>query len=772
MPLVSDSIPNLIGGISQQAPALRTTNSAQDLKNAVPSVVDGLQKRPPSKHIKKIYTSNPGSMHVEVFNRIGYGTNIVTVTDGDLKVFTDSGTEETVTFPDGKGYLSATSPSTQFRLLVIADTVFLLNTTKTTAVSAVTETGTRIDPDTAATVYIKQAVANKNYSVYVNNSLQANMLTNNSTVEGTDAIASNLSSTLNSSGFTTGTVSSSITFTTLSASDEVRAKDGYGDRGTKAIKDSVNKFGDLPPYDAQGRLIRVQGDMEEAGDDYYVVRDEELWVETYAYDKGETFDVSTMPHVLVDNQDGTWTFKQHTWNSRLAGDENSNPSPSFVGNSIQDLFVYKNRMVFLTDENIVMSEVGEFENFYRTTLVQLLDSDPIDVASTNTRVSNMYHGVPFNQNILLFSDKAQFKLTDQELLSPSDVQLVVTSQFNTATECKPILVGSNVMFIDDAAGYSYASMREYFIAQDTNQGDSADVTIQVPKYMPSGVTKMTASTTENAVAVFTSGAANNIYLYKYHWGNDGKVQSSWNTWTFSSDTTLISGEFLENQLYILLAKTDGVFLEVIDFQEMYIAAFDDIGIHLDRRAIETVATPALSGSNTVVTLPYELQSGETVQMVTAPGGAGEAGVIYEPASTSGTTATFSGDLTGEKYYIGVPYTFEYTLNPIYLRQEDKAVQDGRLQMRYLSFLFQSTSYFDVTFTDTNGTTYTQAFTGRKFGSNNNLLGSVATEDGEFRFAIPGQNDRITIKVSNDSPFPSNFSSIEWEAMYHAKTVRL
>jgi len=207
MPLVSDSLPNLIGGISQQAPALRIKNSAKDLVNADPSVVDGLEKRPPSVHVKQIYNTDPGDMAVEVFNRIGRGTNIITVTDGDLKVFDASGTEETVTFPDGKGYLSAANPKSNFKLLVIADTVFVLNTTVTPTVSAVAETSDRLDPDTHASIYIKQAVPNKNYSVYINNALEANFLTNNSTVEGSDVIATNLSTALGVSGFTSSVVS-------------------------------------------------------------------------------------------------------------------------------------------------------------------------------------------------------------------------------------------------------------------------------------------------------------------------------------------------------------------------------------------------------------------------------------------------------------------------------------------------------------------------------------------------------------------------------------
>ena len=45
MPLISDTIANLIGGVSQQAENLRFSNTANELVNAFASPVSGLQKR-------------------------------------------------------------------------------------------------------------------------------------------------------------------------------------------------------------------------------------------------------------------------------------------------------------------------------------------------------------------------------------------------------------------------------------------------------------------------------------------------------------------------------------------------------------------------------------------------------------------------------------------------------------------------------------------------------------------------------------------------------
>mgnify|MGYP004450947389 FL=1 len=61
MALISKSIPNLLGGVSQQPDAVRFDNQCDTLDNGLPSVLDGLIKRPPTEHIVNIDSSAPGS---------------------------------------------------------------------------------------------------------------------------------------------------------------------------------------------------------------------------------------------------------------------------------------------------------------------------------------------------------------------------------------------------------------------------------------------------------------------------------------------------------------------------------------------------------------------------------------------------------------------------------------------------------------------------------------------------------------------------------------
>ena len=86
------------------------------------------------------------------------------------------------------------------------------------------------------------------------------------------------------------------------------------------------------------------------------------------------------------------------------GDLNTSPNPSFVGKTINDVFFYKNRLGMLTDGSILFSESDEYFNFFRTTVLTLLDGAPIDVGIAHTKVTTLKNAIPFQEKLMLFSN--------------------------------------------------------------------------------------------------------------------------------------------------------------------------------------------------------------------------------------------------------------------------------------------------------------------------------------------------------------------------------
>ena len=131
MGLISSSIPNFVNGISQQPFTLRLVSQGEMQENGFSTVSQGLKKRPPTKHIAKISDpplSGEGAF-VHIINRDEVERYIVAILKGDLKVFDMAGNEQVVNFPNGKDYLSAALPQSQFRATSVADYTFILNRT-------------------------------------------------------------------------------------------------------------------------------------------------------------------------------------------------------------------------------------------------------------------------------------------------------------------------------------------------------------------------------------------------------------------------------------------------------------------------------------------------------------------------------------------------------------------------------------------------------------------------------------------------------------------
>ncbi|MFN9904162.1 MAG: hypothetical protein ACK55Z_36360, partial [bacterium] len=111
------------------------------------------------------------------------------------------------------------------------------------------------------------------------------------------------------------------------------------------------------------------------------------------------------------------TYTTPVYNGRTCGDTITASDPSFIGSKIQDVFFYRNRLGFLSNENVIFSKVSEFFTFYPETVTTSLDDDAVDVAVSHNRVSNLKYAVSLNEELLLFADQTQFLLKPEETLT-------------------------------------------------------------------------------------------------------------------------------------------------------------------------------------------------------------------------------------------------------------------------------------------------------------------------------------------------------------------
>ena len=324
------------------------------------------------------------------------------------------------------------------------------------------------------------------------------------------------------------------------------------------LTDSVMTDADLPKQCKHGYVVKVKNsDAQE--DDYYVKfignnnRDGEgVWEECPEPNRNIDFDDGTLPIQMVREANGTFTVKQIDWSQCLVGDDTTAPLPSFIGKKINKMLFYRNRLVLLSDENIIMSQPGDFFNFWPKSAITYTNDDNIDISCSSTFPAIVYDGIPTNSGLVLFTKNQQFLLsTDSDVLSPVTAKVNALATYNFNYKTSPVSLGTTVGFLDNAGKYT----RFWEVARVEREGEPVvvDQTKVVNKLFDKDVEKISNSR-ENSVIFFSKKNSATLYGYKYFNSGERRTQSSWFTWELSG--TIQHHAVLDDALYVVVRNHD------------------------------------------------------------------------------------------------------------------------------------------------------------------------------------------------------------------------
>jgi len=566
------------------------------------------------------------------------------------------------------------------------------------------------------------------------------------------------------------------------------ASDGAGDTSLVAVKDTIQTFDLLPPVAPDGFQVEITGSDITGFDNYYVQYDSSasggagkgIWNEIAEPGRVVALDPHTMPHALIRQMDGTFTVEMLDWDQCQAGDTDTCPDPSFVGFTLADIFFFKNRLGFLSDENVILSEAGNFFNFYRQTATDVLDDDPIDIAALHTKISILKHAVPFDESLLLFSALTQFTLKGQDFLTPKTTSCSQTTEFETSTRCKPIGLGKFLYFTSKRGNYT--AVHEYYVAKDgatSSVNDASEITGHVPKLIEGEVYKIAASSVANIQVYLSDTVRNKMYIYQFYFSEDGteKVQSAWQYWEFGSSDVILNADFIDTDLFIVIQRSDGVHLEKLRIEPALEETDLDFPVLLDRRVTPSQCTVGYNaGTNlTTITLPYS--DTDTLKIVATGSNASYPGGYLIPCTrVNGTTYTITGNHQTE-WWVGKTYEHRMTLSPLQVRQQSSggglvATSEGRLQIRKFELNYANTGYFRIEVTPYRRDTYTNTFSGFILGSSSTPVGERSMLTGKYRFSVMANNLNVAIDFINDSHFPANFLNGDWEGHYVVRSEKV
>ena len=551
----------------------------------------------------------------------------------------------------------------------------------------------------------------------------------------------------------------------------IKVSDSKSGTALGVVYKEVDSITDLPKSAPNGFKVKVRGSATDNEDDYYLkfeTNDGDTdfsdggYVEDVGFGEQNALNNLTLPFKLVNTSVNNFNLTECSWTTKQAGDDNTNPFPSFTDKTISNIFFYKNRLGFLSEGSVILSEAGEYFNFFRTTVRTLLDSDPIDVNVASTRVTKLKSAVGFQENLILFGERGQFVLRGGDLLTPKTVSITPVTNYETNTSTLPLELGSYIYFPFTRG--SFSGVREFIVNANTDTFDSVEITAHVPQYIPADIMDMAGSTSENCICVVSESDNKSMYVYKYYWEGAQKILASWSKFTFPF--SVVGFEFIESDLYIIATKSNKTELLVMPMEEKLVDTGTSFNTYLDLRQQATIV-------NGQITLSFTPESDDEIQVYTREAGSTKAGALI-PCTVNGTTVTVDASHNNTPVWVGVKYTMSYTFSEQMFKQRaNQRKSPSGYQRHFLkggTLFFDDTASFKVEVTPKARQTYNNVFSSNIVGST--VVGTLPIESGSFSFPIMSSAKDTTIKIVNDSALPGNFQSAEFESFIHTRSRRV
>ena len=576
------------------------------------------------------------------------------------------------------------------------------------------------------------------------------------------------------------------------------------------ITNECNDITDLPTQCKHGYVVKVKNSIANE-DDYFVkffgAHDRDgpgVWEECPDPGRKIELDQGTMPIQIVRQANGTFEVDQIVWDQCGVGNTTTAPEPSFVGYTINKMIFFRNRMVMLSDENVIMSRPGDFYNFWPRSAITYTATDVIDLSCSSETPAIVYDGIQVNSGLILLTKNQQFMLTtDSDVLSPQTAKINALANYNFNYKTNPISLGTTIGFLDNAGKYS----RFWEVAKVLREGEPivVDQTKIVSKLFDSEL-ELISNSRENGIIFFSKKGSTTLYGYKYFNSSEQRMQAAWFTWELMG--AIQHHAVLDDALYVVVRnsnkdvlqkyslKLDTGEYEINDNMNTTNDTTDDISyrIHLDNA--KTVASSSLTyetaNNRTVFNLPtgFNNSSGQLsvyvvpsstdltfqgrsenvstyvesgVTKVSLPGNWKTYDPQYVEDGSTGDDVTPANNII-----LGYQFDMEIKFPTIYFGQQAgdswRNLTNGSLVVHRVKLNFGANGLYSTTIDRIGKPQYTETWEptiSDQYGANRVQINEEATQ------VIPTyeKNKNLTLTLKSTHPTPATLYSMTWEGDY-------
>tara|TARA_X000001036_G_scaffold435259_1_gene476165 strand:- start:1065 stop:4028 length:2964 start_codon:yes stop_codon:yes gene_type:complete len=553
------------------------------------------------------------------------------------------------------------------------------------------------------------------------------------------------------------------------------------------VAGKVNDIGDLPSQCKNGMVVEVINSVAEE-DNHYVKffgnndKDGEgTWEECAKPGRKIRLKRSKMPVLLIRTADGNFRLSEldgstytisgvdysvPQWDDALVGDDITNPEPSFIGKSINKMLFFRNRFTILSDEFIVMSRPGDFTNFFAKSAIQLISSDPIDIAASSEYPAILYDGIQVNTGLILFSKNQQFMLTtDSDVFSPSTAKINALSTYNFNFTTNPISLGTTIGFLDNAGKFS----RFFEMAQVQREGEPQVIeqSAVVSKLFEKDL-KLIANSRENDVVFFSEEGTSTIYGYRYFDQIQERKLAAWFKWTVTG--TIQYHCMQDDNLFVVVRNNNkDQLLKYAIKMDSNTFALAENRVHLDHLMSVTTASNTYNSTTKKTTFPKPTGLESANQLAAYDVDSGNELGRYGLITINGSNLEIDGDWSSQTFLIGYQFTMEVKLPTIYYLTQSgsnwRADTRANTVLHRVKFGFGPVGIYETTLSRTGRVDYTEVFevtTADQYGAN---TAGIVDDNNLRTVPIYDRNINASLTLKSTHPAPATIHNMTWEGVY-------
>ena len=563
MPAVTQRVDDYLGGVSRQSDDKKLPGQVEECINGYPDPTFGLTKRPGFQHIGNLGTGTTYDNSKWFFisrtdseKYIGCITPASGGSTGAIAIWNAvTFAACNITYGTGaQAYL--TGVRTDYDVLTIQDKSIITNKIKVAAKNAdptfnANRQGTiRISGVSTDTAY-EGTVAGQSWTVTTDN---------NDTYSDALGKLKTAIDNLNISNLTVTKLKDNLRLVRTGASFTLTGTGGPFANQLNVFQDSVATLSELPTESIHNHVVKIinSGALTSS---YYLkfvanngTSGPGYWAESLAPDTSTGLDASTMPHELLNPSVNNFTLQRVSWTARAVGDDDTNSHPSFIGQKIQQSFFHNNRLGFLSQDTVSMSQSDDFFNFYHTSAQIVTDADPIDLAAATIKPVALHSVLPSTQGLVLFSANQQFLMGASDgVLTPTKSVIRAIANYEMDTVIDPVDTGTTINFISKTPSYTRVFA---MVTRGENENPQvADIGRVVNEWIPSSMDTLISSA-QNQFIAFSGQSTRYIYFFRqYVEGKDIKLQT-WFNWLAPGNVQTIATDSDE---FFAVTKQGGQF---------------------------------------------------------------------------------------------------------------------------------------------------------------------------------------------------------------------